>query len=116
MFARARGLGRRCALHFKYDDDATLFMRVFGEDGRRVGCCPEDNDDDEVLGLGDGREKDEGELALGDGRDSSRTSGSSGESSSSGGYDQPPRRCARFEDGGGSSRRRTPVKREEDSG
>ena len=43
-FARARGLGRRCTLHFKYDGDATLYVRVFGEDGRRTGCCPETND------------------------------------------------------------------------
>ena len=37
-FARARGLGRRRTLHFKYDGNATLYVRVFGEDGRRVGC------------------------------------------------------------------------------
>ena len=36
-------------------------MRVFGEDGRRAGCCPEVNDGEEVLGLGDGRDEDEGE-------------------------------------------------------
>nr|XP_020165937.1 spidroin-1-like [Aegilops tauschii subsp. strangulata] len=83
--------GRRCTLHFKYNGAAILFVRVFGEDGRRAGCCPEDNDGDEVLGLGEGRDEEEGELALGDGRGSSRDgSSSSGESSSSGGYDQPP--------------------------
>ena len=27
-------------------------VEAFGEDGRRVGCCPEDNDGGEVLGLG----------------------------------------------------------------
>ena len=43
-FARARGLSRRCTLHFKFDGDATLYVRVFGEDGRRAGCCPEGDD------------------------------------------------------------------------
>ena len=37
-FARARGLGRRCTLHFKYDGGSTLYVRVFGEDGCRAGC------------------------------------------------------------------------------
>ena len=88
MFAHARGLGRRCTLHFKYDGDATLYVRVFGEDGRRAGCCPEVNDGDEVLGLGDGREEDEGEPALGVDRVSSSYGGSSpGDSSSNDGYD-----------------------------
>ena len=54
MFARARGLSLRCTLHFKFDGDATLYVRVFGEDGRRIECCPEDNDGDEVLGFGGG--------------------------------------------------------------
>ena len=113
-FARACGLGMRCTLHFKYDGGSTLYMRVFGEDGRRAGCCPETNDGEEVLGLGDGRGEDEGEPALGGDRVSSSYGGSSsGDSSSSGGYDQPPRRCARFEGGSGSSRRRASVKREE---
>src|SRR3954462_9764943 len=43
-FARARGLSQRCTLHFKFDGDATLYVRVFGEDGRRAGCYPEDDD------------------------------------------------------------------------
>ena len=116
-FSHAHRLGRRCILHFKYNGAATLFVRVFGEDGRRARCCPEDSDGDEVLGLGDGCDEDEGELALGDGHDSSNTgSSSTGESSSSGGYDQLPRHCARFKDGGGSSRRCTPMNREEASG
>ena len=84
---------------------------MFGEDGRRAGCCPETNDGEEVLSLGDGR--DEGEP---DGRASSSYGGSSlGESSSSSGYDQPPRHRARFEGGSGSSRRHASVKREEGS-
>ena len=36
-FARVRGLSRRCTLHFKYDDNVTLYVTVFGEDGRCVG-------------------------------------------------------------------------------
>ena len=116
-FARARSLGTRCTLHFRYDGESTLYVRVFGEDGRRAGCCPEANDGDEVLGLGDGRDEDEGELALDDGHGSSGDDGStSGESSSSGGYYQPPRRRACFEVGGGSSRLRALVKHEEGSG
>ena len=91
-FARARGLSRRCTLHFKFDGDATLYVRVFGEDGRRVGCCPEVNDGKEVLGLGDGRDEEGGEPALGTNRISSSYGGSSSsDSSSSGGYNQPLR-------------------------
>ena len=101
---------------FKYDGDATLYVRAFEEDGRCAGCCPEVNDGEEVLGLGDGRDEGEGEPALGVDRVSSCYGGSSlGDSSSSGGYDQPPRHGARFEGGSGSSRRRASVKREEGS-
>jgi hypothetical protein len=103
-FAHARGLSRRCTLHFRYDGIATLYVRVFGEDGRRAGCCPEDDGGDDELGLGDGCGSFNG------------GSSSSGESTSSGGYDQPPRRQARFEGGGGSPCRRALVKREEGSG
>ena len=93
------------------------YVRGFGEDGRRAGCCPETNDGEEVLGLGDGRDEDEGEPALGGDRVSSSYGGSSsGDSSSSGGYDQLPRRRTRFEGGSGSSHRRASVKREEGSG
>ena len=89
---------------------------MFGEDGRRAGCCPEDDDGDEVLGLGDGRDEGEGDLAPDGVRSSPSFSGSSsGDSSSSGGRDQPPLRRARFEGGSGSSRRRAPVKREAES-
>jgi hypothetical protein len=116
-FARARGLSRRCTLHFKYDDVATLYVRVFGEDGRCAGCCPKDDGGNDELGLDDGHGDAEGELALGDSRGSFSSGGSSsGESISSGGYDQPPCRRARVEGGGGSSRRHALVKREEGSG
>ena len=81
-------MGRWCTLYFKFDGDATLYMRVFGEDGRRAGCCPEANDGEEVLGLGDGCDEGEDGLALGAGRCSSSYGGSSsGDSSNSGGYD-----------------------------
>ena len=90
-FARARGLGRWCTLHFRYDGGSTLYVRMFGEDGRRVGCYHKANDGEEVLGLGDGRDEDGGEPALGGGRVSSSYDGSSfGNNSSSGGSDQPP--------------------------
>ena len=56
MFARACGLGRRCTLYFRFDGDATLFVRVFGEDGRRAGCCPEDDDRGWEPGSGDDEE------------------------------------------------------------
>ena len=46
-FARTRGLKGRSTLHFKYDGLATLFVRVFGAGGLRVGCCPEDSGDDD---------------------------------------------------------------------
>ena len=116
-FARARGLGRRCTLHFKYDSGSTLYVRVFGEDGRHAGCCPETNDGEEVFGLGDGRDKGEGEPAVnGDLIFSSYGGSPSCDSSSSNGYDQPPRRRACFEGGSGSSRRRASVKHEEGSG
>jgi len=112
-FACARGLGKLCTLHFRYDGDATLYVRVFGEDGHRVWCCPEESDGDEELGLGDNRDEGEGELAPGGNRGSSSYGGScSDDSSSSSGYDQPPRRRVRLEGCSGASRRCASVKRE----
>ena len=103
-FARTRGLGGRCILHIKYDGLATLYVKVFREDGRRVECCPEDGSDDEGG---------EGEPGLGGMRSSSCDgSSSSDESLSSGGYDRPLCCRARVEDVGGSSRRSAPVKLE----
>jgi hypothetical protein len=49
-FARARGLKERCTFHFTYDGLVTLYVRVFGEDGMRAGCCTEDSSDDGELG------------------------------------------------------------------
>jgi hypothetical protein len=46
-FAHARGLKGRSILHFTYVGPATLFVRVFGAGGLRVGCCPEDSGDDD---------------------------------------------------------------------
>ena len=95
-FARACGLGQQCTLHFKFDGDATLFVRMFG------GCCPEGDDDGCPLILGNGGGEGEVGRALGDARSSSSfgDSPSNGISSSSG-RDQPLRRCARFEGGKG---------------
>ena len=39
-FSRARGLSRQCTLHFKFDGDATLYVRVFGKDGRACWVLP----------------------------------------------------------------------------
>ena len=114
MFARARGLGKRCTLHFKYDGGSTLYVRVFREDGRRAGCCPEMNNGEEVLGLGEGRDEGEGEPALGGDRISSNFSGSS--SSDALAVTATTSRRAHFEIGSGSSHRRASVKREEGSG
>jgi hypothetical protein len=101
-FALARGLQGRCTLHFRYDGAGTLFVRVFGEDGRRVGCCPEGDSDD-------------GELELGDGRSTSGSrSSSSGGSTSSSDYAEPPRRRARTEEGSEPPRRCAQVKEEEE--
>ena len=114
-FARARGLSRRCTLHFKFDGDATLYVRVFGEDGRRAGCCPEN--DDRGRGSSPGDDKDNSARAAGGGRGSSSFDGSSsGSGSSSGGRDQPLRRRARLEGGTGSTCCRTLVKSEEGPG
>ena len=115
-FARARGLSRRCTLHFKFDGDATLYVRVFGEDGRRAGCCPEDDDHGRLPSPGADQDEDGGRR-VGGGAWGSPSFGNSlsGSSSSSGGCDQPPCRRARLGEGSGSARRRTPVKREEGS-
>ena len=112
--ARARGLSRRCTLHFKFDGDATLYVRVFGEDGRRAGCCPENDDR--------GRQPNSGD----DGEDSARATGgaqgspsfsgsSSGGDSSSGGRGQPPRHRICLGGGSMSARRRASVKCERES-
>ena len=115
-FARARGLGRWCTLHFKFDGDATLYVRVFGEDGRRAGCCPEDDDRGRLPSPGTDQDED-GDRRTGGGARGSLSFGDSlsGSSSSSGGRDQPPRRRARLGEGSGSARRRAPVKREKGS-
>ena len=30
----------RVAIHFEYDGVATLFFKVFNEEGKRLECCP----------------------------------------------------------------------------
>ena len=61
-FARARDLCGRCTLHFRYDGVAILYMRIFVEDGPRVGCCLESNSNDD--GDDDGRRR--GGVVIGD--------------------------------------------------
>jgi hypothetical protein len=100
-FARACGLQGRCTLHFRYDGAGTLFVRVFGEDGRRVGCCPEGDSDDD-------------ELELGDDRSTSGSSGSSSGGTSSSDCTEPPRRRARTGEGNEPPHRRTQVKEEDE--
>ena len=40
-------------IHFKYDDAATLFFKVFNEEGERLECCPEgDSSRDSATGAG----------------------------------------------------------------
>ena len=48
-FARARSLHGRCTLQFRYNGAATLYVKVFGEDGRRLGCCPEGDSDEDCV-------------------------------------------------------------------
>ena len=113
-FARTRSLGRRCTLHFKFDGDATLYVRVFGEDGLRAGCCPEGDDRGWEPSSGD----DGGSSARAAGGlwgSSSFSGSSSGCDSSSGGRGQPPRNRICLGGGSVSARRRTPVKRERES-
>ena len=101
-FARACGLSRRCTLHFKFDGDATLYVRVFGEDGRRAGCCPED--DGHGRGPNSGEDGEGSERAAGGAQDSSSFTGSSSSSDSSrSGRGRPPRRRACLEGGSGSA-------------
>ena len=38
-FGHAHGLHEKHTLYFRYDGIATLYVRVFGEDGRRLECC-----------------------------------------------------------------------------
>ena len=116
MFARARSLSRWCTLYFKFDGDATLYVRVFGEDGCRAGCFPEDDDSGRLPSPGTDQDED-GDWRTGGGARCSPSFGDSpsGGSSSSGGRDQPPRRRARLGEGSGSVRHRAPVKREMES-
>nr|XP_020180060.1 B3 domain-containing protein Os03g0212300-like [Aegilops tauschii subsp. strangulata] len=117
-FARARDLRWRCTLHFRYDGTATLYVRIFGEDGPRVGCCPESDSDDDG-DADDGRRGGivaDDDLALGDGRVASSSGGfSSAKSSSDDDSDKPLRHRARIGREDESGRRHAPAKREEGS-
>lgn len=41
-FTRAQGLKGKCYLHLKFDGEATLFVKIFVSEGKRLGFCPED--------------------------------------------------------------------------
>ena len=85
-FARVCGLSRWWTLHFKFDGDATLYARVFGEDGRRAGCYPEN--DDRGRGSSPSDDEDDSVRVVGGALGSSSFGGSSpGNGSSSGGRD-----------------------------
>ena len=116
MFARTRGLGRWCTMYFKFDGDATLYVSVFGEDGRRAGCCPEDDDRGRLPSPGTDQDED-GDWRTGGGARGSPSFGDSpsDSSSASGGRHQPPRRRACLGEGSGSTRRCALVKREKAS-
>ena len=100
-----RSLGQWCTLYFKFDGDATLYVTVFGEDGRHAGCFPEDDDRGRLPSPGTDQDED-GDWRIGG---SARGSLSfddplSGSSSSSGVRDQPPRRRAHLGEGSRSAR------------
>jgi hypothetical protein len=83
---RACGSKGRHALHFNYDGAATLFFKVFGEDGGRLECCPASGNNG-------------GELALGHAREASSSGDTSSRKNSSGDdYDEPPRCRARVKE------------------
>lgn len=107
-FVRAHDLDGRRTLHLKYDGAATLFIRVFGKDGSRLGCCLEGDDDGSDHSTDDDGQRGgvlHGELALDNVRCSSSSRTSSGEGSSDDDYDEPPRRRARTKEDGMPPRR-----------
>ena len=89
---------------------------MFGEDGRRAGCCPQDDDRGRLPSPGTDQDED-GDRCTGSGAWGSLSFGDSllGNNSSSDGRDQPRCRRARLGEGSGSARRRAPMKREEGS-
>ncbi|KAI5012848.1 hypothetical protein ZWY2020_025114 [Hordeum vulgare] len=88
-FTRARGLKGRRYLLFKYDGEMTLFVKIFGVEGNRLGCCPEDADRggpvDELVSNGRRRSPSRGDTP----------SGRSPSENKDNSYDEPPRRRAR---------------------
>ena len=105
-----------CADDALCTSDATLYVRVFREDGRRTGCYSEGDDRGRAPSPGVGRGEGGGGRAGSGARDppSSSDSPSDG-SSSNGGCDQPPHHCTCLGEGSGSARCRAPVKREAES-
>lgn len=116
-FARARGLVGRRTLHFKYDGAAMLYIKVFREDGRLLGCCPEDDGGDgDHPSNGDGGDGLDSELALSGGREFFSSRGtSSGQSSSDDNYSEPPRHDAWTREDDEAPHRRAPVEEEDNS-
>ena len=105
-FAHARDLHGRCTLHFRYDGVVTLCVRIFEEDGPRIGCYSESDTDDDGERRGGIIAGDD--LALGDGRAAASRGGfSSAERSSGNDSDELQRRRARIRRGDESRRRRT---------
>ncbi|KAE8808620.1 heat shock cognate 70 kda protein 1 [Hordeum vulgare] len=41
LLARSHGVGLEHLLHFRFDGDATLFVKFFGSSGSRLECCAE---------------------------------------------------------------------------
>ena len=111
-FVRACRLQGRCTLHFRYDGALTLFVRVFSEEGMRLGCCPK-ADDEEDGGDGVRRSSSSSGDELGPGVCRGPPFCGRSSSSSSGGRDEPPRRRARPGEGRGLPRRCGSVKPEE---
>ena len=114
VFARARGLGRRCTLHFKYDGNVTLYVRVFGEDGHRIGCCPETTTVTRCLALA--MVETRVRMVLPSVLAAARLAMVILPLVTAPAAVATTSRRARFEGGSGSSRRRTSVKHEEGSG
>ena len=109
-----RGLGRRCTLHFKYDGNVTLYVRVFGEDGHRIGCCPETTTVTRCLALATVETR--VRMVLPSVLAAARPATAILPPATAPAAAATTSRRARFEGGSGSSRCRAPVKRKEGSG
>ena len=118
MFARARGLIRRCTLHFRYDNTATLFVRVFGETVAAQGAALKTamTTTSSALTMVVMMLRAISPLVMVVVRPMVEAPSPVRAPASCGDYDQMPHHRACFKDSGGSSRRHASVKREEGSG